>query len=96
MTFDNGKEFAKHKEIADKHGSRHISQDLIHLRIKGTVENRIGLIRRFLPKRTDLNLVSEQRIKEIEKLINNRRVRKFRYISPIEKLKSTWPVALIT
>ena len=96
MTFDNGKEFAKHKEIADKHGVKtyftrpYTSQD------KGTVENRIGLIRRFLPKRTDLNLVSEQRIKEIEKLINNRRVRKFRYISPIEKLKSTWPVALIT
>jgi hypothetical protein len=40
--------------------------------------------------------VTEKRIKEIEKLINNRRVRKFGYISPIEKLKSTWPVALIT
>lgn len=96
MTFDNGKEFAKHKKIADQHGVKtyftrpYTSQD------KGTVENRIGLIRRFLPKKTDLNLVSEQRIKEIEKLINNRRVRKFGYISPIEKLKSTWPVALIT
>lgn len=96
MTFDNGKEFAKHRKIADKHGIKtyftrpYTSQD------KGTVENRIGLIRRFLPKKTDLNLVSEQRIKEIEKLINNRRVRKFGYISPIEKLKSTWPVALIT
>jgi IS30 family transposase len=96
MTFDNGKEFARHKNIADKHGVKtfftrpYTSQD------KGTVENRIGLIRRFLPKKTDLNLVSEQRIKEIEKLINNRRVRKFGYISPIEKLKSTWPVALIT
>jgi len=96
MTFDNGKEFARHKEVADEHGVKtyftrpYTSQD------KGTVENRIGLIRRFLPKKTDLNLVSEQRIKEIEKLINNRRVRKFGYISPIEKLKTTWPVALIT
>lgn len=96
MTFDNGKEFARHKQIADQHGVKtyftrpYTSQD------KGTVENRIGLIRRFLPKRTDLNLVSSERIQEIEKLINNRRVRKFGYISPIEKLKSTWPVALIT
>ena len=96
MTFDNGKEFAGHKKIADEHGVKtyftrpYTSQD------KGTVENRIGLIRRFIPKKTDLNLISEQRIKEIEKLINNRRVRKFGYISPIEKLKSTWPVALIT
>jgi len=96
MTFDNGKEFAGHNEIAKKHGVKtyftrpYTSQD------KGTVENRIGLIRRFLPKKTDLNLISEKRIKEIEKLINNRRVRKFGYISPIEKLKSTWPVAFIT
>ncbi len=96
MTFDNGKEFAGHMKIANEHGVKtyftrpYTSQD------KGTVENRIGLIRRFLPKKTDLNLVSDQRIKEIEKLINNRRVRKFGYISPIEKLKSTWPVALIT
>lgn len=96
MTFDNGKEFAGHKAIALEQGVKtyftrpYTSQD------KGTVENRIGLIRRFLPKKTDLNLVSSKRIREIETLINNRRVRKFGYISPIEKLKSTWPVALIT
>jgi IS30 family transposase len=96
MTFDNGKEFAGYKKIADEHAVKtyftrpYTSQD------KGTVENRIGLIRRFLPEKTDLNSVSEKRIKEIEKLINNRRVTKFGYISPIEKLKSTWPVALIT
>lgn len=96
MTFDNGKEFAGHQKITQRHGVKtyftrpYTSQD------KGTVENRIGLIRRFLPKKTDLNLISKKRIKEIETLINNRRVRKFGYISPIEKLKSTWPVALIT
>lgn len=96
MTFDNGNEFAGHQEIAQKHDVKtyftrpYTSQD------KGTIENRIGLIRRFLPKRTNLNLVSESRIREIEQLINNRRVRKFGYISPIEKLKSTWPVALMS
>ena len=58
MTFDNGKEFAGHKKIAKEHGVKtyftrpYTSQD------KGTVENRIGLIRRFLPKKTDLNVVS--------------------------------------
>ena len=96
MTFDNGKEFAGHGKIAEKHNVKtyftrpYTSQD------KGTVENRIGLIKRFLPKKTDLNLISEKRIREIEKMINHRRVRKFGYISPIEKLKSTWPVAFIT
>ena len=96
MTFDNGKEFAQHMKITQEHGVKtyftrpYTSQD------KGTVENRIGLIRRWLPKGCDLSKVSQERIKEIEKLINNRKVRKFGYISPIEKLKSTWPVALIT
>ncbi len=96
MTFDNGKEFAGHREIAKMHNVKtyftrpYTSQD------KGTVENRIGLIRRFLPKKTDLNLINENRIREIEKMINHRRVRKFGYISPIEKLKTTWPVAFIT
>lgn len=96
LTFDNGKEFAGHRKIAKKHNIKtyftrpYTSQD------KGTVENRIGLIRRFLPKKTDLNLISETRIREIEEMINNRRIRKFGYISPIEKLKTTWPVAFIT
>ena len=89
LTFDNGKEFAQHQKIGQLLNAKtyftrpYTSQD------KGTVENRIGLIRRFLPKKTDLNLISKKRIKEIETLINNRRVRKFGYISPIEKLKST-------
>ncbi|MBZ9628243.1 hypothetical protein LB450_09045 [Psychroflexus sp. CAK1W] len=48
ITFDNGKEFAKHYEIAELLKVRtyftrpYTSQD------KGTVENRIGVIRRFI------------------------------------------------
>ena len=53
MTFDNGLEFAKHEKIAKVLGIKtyftrpYTSQD------KGTVENRIGVIRRFIPKGTD-------------------------------------------
>ncbi len=96
MTFDNGKEFSRHQDIADKHGVKtfftrpYTSQD------KGTVENRIGVIRRWLPKGTDLRNVSEKEIKQIQQYINSRRIRKFGYISPIDKLKSTWPVALMS
>lgn len=51
LTFDNGKEFAKHQKIgqllkAKTYFTRpYTSQD------KGTVENRIGVIRRFFPKK---------------------------------------------
>ena len=87
ITFDNGKEFAQHQKIA-KHlkfktyfTRPYTSQD------RGTVENRIGVIRRFFPKKTNLKKVSHKRVKEIEKLINYRPIRKFNYHNPIETLK---------
>jgi len=53
-----------------------------------TVENRIGVIKRFFPKKTDLRLVSEERIKQVELSINHRPIRKFNYLSPIETLNN--------
>jgi IS30 family transposase len=88
ITFDNGKEFAGHLEIAELFNTKtyftrpYTSQD------KGTVENKIGVIRRFFPKKTDLREVSETRIKEVERLINNRPIRKFNYISPLQMLRN--------
>jgi IS30 family transposase len=88
ITFDNGKEFAGYQEIAKLFNAKtyftrpYTSQD------KGTVENRIGVIRRFFPKKTDLREITTQRIKEVEKLINNRPIRKFNYISPLQMLKN--------
>ncbi|WP_051229765.1 IS30 family transposase [Psychroserpens burtonensis] len=95
ITFDNGKEFARHGEIAKDVNAKtyftrpYTSQD------KGTVENRIGVIRRFFPKKTDLREVSAKRIKEVEKLLNYRPIRKFNYNNPIEVLNNKC-VALIT
>lgn len=88
ITFDNGKEFAHHRKIAKDVNAKtyftrpYTSQD------KGTVENRIGVIRRFFPKKTDLREVSVKRIKEVEKLLNYRPIRKFNYNNPIEVLKN--------
>lgn len=88
ITFDNGKEFAGHQKIAELLNAKtyftrpYTSQD------KGTVENRIGVVRRFFPKKTDLNKVGSERVKEVEMLINQRPIRKFNYLSPIETLKN--------
>jgi len=88
ITFDNGKEFAYHYKIADDLNAKtyftrpYTSQD------KGTVENRIGVLRRFFPKKTDLNQISKKRIKEVEILLNYRPIRKFNYNNPIEVLKN--------
>ena len=81
FTFDNDQAFTYHKEIADSYSAKafftrpYTSQD------KGSVENRIGQIRRFLPKKTDLNKVTHQQILSIQTKINNRPIRKFKYKS---------------
>jgi len=86
FTFDNDKAFCCHQAIAELTGAKtyftrpYTSQD------KGTVENRIGVIRRFFPKKTDLTVVSDEYINEIENKLNNRPVRKFNYLTPKQVL----------
>jgi len=63
---------------------------------KGTVENRIGVIRQFFPKGTDLRNVTEERIKTVERYLNNRPIRKFDYLSPIQQTLKHRAVALVT
>lgn len=87
ITFDNDKAFSAHQWIAGKLQGKayftrpYTSQD------KGTVENRIGVIRRFLPKKTDLRLVTDKEIRSIENKINNRPVRKFNYLTANQVLQ---------
>jgi len=85
LTFDNDLAFALHEQMAialelKTYFTRpYTSQD------KGTVENRIGQIRRFFPKGTDMSKVHWSTIKAVERKLNNRPVRKFDYLTPIEK-----------
>ena len=96
LTFDNDKAFVGHQKIAeqlkvDTYFTRpYTSQD------KGTVENRIWVIRRFFPKGTDLRKISRQRIKTVEQYLNFRPIRKFEYLSPIQQTLKHRCVALVT
>lgn len=96
MTFDNDLAFAKHEKIAKQLGvgtyftRPYTSQD------KGTVENRIGVIRRFFPKGTDMTKVHWNTIRSVERKLNNRPVRKFNYLSPKEKKLLLTNVALVS
>lgn len=95
MTYDNDRAFALHttvnKELKIKSFFTHpyTSQE------KGTVENRIGVLRRFFPKKTDFTLVTAKRINQVEKLINERPVRKFKYKTPNAVFLQKLRVALI-
>ena len=95
ITFDNDLAFSLHHEIAKELNIKtyftrpYTSQD------KGSIENRNGVIRRFYPKKTDFNEVSNQEVKRVEKMINNRPIRKFDYKSANEVYLLKSPVALI-
>jgi IS30 family transposase len=94
LTFDNDKAFSQHEQTGNQLQSNtyftrpYCSQD------KGTVENRIGVLRRFFPKKTDLRFVSATEIKQVEQKLNNRPIRKFNYLTPNQVLRKK--IALIT
>ena len=94
LTFDNDQAFAEHERVARKIKASsyftrpYTSQD------KGTVENRIGIIRRFIPKGTDLRKLTDDKIKHIEKMLNERPIRKFNYLTANQVLQKK--IALIT
>ena len=53
---------------------------------KGSVENVIGLIREYLPKRTDLSAVTDEEIQTIQDRLNNRPRKCLGYKTPNEVL----------
>jgi len=82
ITFDNDLAFADHKWIAKQLKAKTYFTHPYTSQEKGTVENRIGVIRMFFPKKTDLNSVSYGEVKRVENCINNRPIRKFNYRTP--------------
>ena len=72
MTYDNGIEMAKHEKITQKTGMKIYFAPPYSSWERGTNENTNGLIRRYLPKGTDFNLVDEKYLMKIQEKLNNR------------------------
>jgi IS30 family transposase len=72
MTYDNGIEMANHKWLSENTGMDIYFAHPYSSWERGTNENTNGLIRRFLPKGTDFNNISSERLKQIENNLNNR------------------------
>ena len=84
ITFDNGLENADHMTIAKRLGLKTYFCHAYHSWEKGGVENSIGLIRRYLPKKTDFSLISNSRICLIERRLNNRPRKTLGFLTPLE------------
>lgn len=96
LTFDNDMAFANHLIIGKQLNAKTFFTHPYTSQEKGTVENRIGVIRMFYPKKTDFNLISHHEIKRVENSINNRPVRKFNYLTPNQFYNQKLKVAFIT
>ena len=70
VTFDNGTEFARHYELHDL-GIKTFFCDTYAPWPKGGVENAIGRLRRFLPRKLNLAEVPEERFTEVALAYNN-------------------------
>lgn len=90
LTQDNGLEGGCHTKIRDTFNLQTFFCDTYSAWQKGGVENTIGLIRRYLPKNTDLATISDADIYVIQEKINNRPRKKLNYLTPNE----AWGVAL--
>ncbi len=84
ITTDNGSEFAEHEWITRKLNVPVFFADSYCSWQKGTVENENKLIRQYIPKGTDFNTVTDEKIKKIRRKINNRPREKLHFYSPKE------------
>lgn len=88
LTLDNGSENHGWKEIEENTGARVYFAHPYSSWERGTNENTNGLIRWYLPKKTNFALVSDEQVRAIEYALNNRPRKRLGYRTPAEVFNS--------
>jgi IS30 family transposase len=86
ITFDNGKEFTAHQDIA--HAAKIFFARPYHAWERGLNENTNGLIRNFFPKGTDFSTIANAEVAKVERLLNTRPRKSLGFRSPQEVFNS--------
>jgi IS30 family transposase len=84
ITNDRGHEFSDHQRLEKKLGVKIYFCDPYCSQQRGTNENRIGVLRQYLPKGTDLSGLAQKDLKLIEFQINNRPMKCLDWKTPYE------------
>jgi IS30 family transposase len=93
LTLDNGKEFARHQQVAHATGIDTYFARPYHAWERGANESFNGLVRQFFPKGTDLAGTSPRDVKDVLDLQNHRPLTRLGYRTPREALGRYYPVA---
>lgn len=84
MTYDQGREMAKHDIITKMTGVKVYFADPRSPWQRGTNENTNGLIRQYFPKGIDFTKVSKKEIKRVQNLLNGRPRKTLSWLTPFE------------
>lgn len=93
-TYDNGKEFALHKLLAEILEADAYFAHPYHSWERGLNENTNGLIRQYFPKGTDFAKVTPAQVKKVERKLNRRPRKCLDYRTPHDIFNSPPLVAL--
>ena len=89
ITLDNGTEFHGFKDIEHAHAVQIYFATPYHSWERGTNENTNGLIRQYIPKGKDMNLVNQHECDKIAAKLNNRPRWRLGYETPAEKVSAS-------
>lgn len=84
LTLDNGLENYQHQKVSQSLGMPIYFCNPYHSWEKGTVENTIGLVRNYLPKKADLNPVTQAELNVIAGELNHRPRKRHGFYTPAE------------
>lgn len=84
ITFDNGLEFAEHESLTRTVGMNTYFADAYKSWQRGINEHSNGLLRFYLPRGTDLDLVNKFELQAVMDKINNRPQKRLGFLTPAE------------
>lgn len=90
-TLDNGCEFTRHAQVASHLQMKIHFAKPCHSWERGSNENANGMIRRYFPKGTDFDTVSDEAIQEVVNMINSRPRKILGYRSSAELFAEYFP-----
>lgn len=87
ITYDNGSEFSGYDIIEEQTGMTAYFAFPYHSWERGTNENTNGLLRQFYPKKMRFDVVTQEQLDKVVRLLNHRPRKRLNYLTPHEIFK---------